>query len=83
MAKLLQYHLSHLQHPMLFLSFAIYSYDDLPSSMEVLQIDYVEEAAKFLFEHPQTNRSSGGVGLLGTATTWIAETNPPPNFYKP
>ncbi|XP_055388453.1 acyl-coenzyme A thioesterase 3-like [Condylostylus longicornis] len=49
------------------MSLAYIRYDDLPKSMKHLEIEYLEEAAEWLFQHPKVNPVSGGVGLIGSS----------------
>ncbi|XP_008847996.1 acyl-coenzyme A thioesterase 3 [Nannospalax galili] len=45
------------------LALAYYNYDDLPKDMDILHLEYFEEAVNYLLSHPQVK--GPGVGLLG------------------
>ncbi|XP_028637983.1 acyl-coenzyme A thioesterase 3 isoform X2 [Grammomys surdaster] len=45
------------------MALAYYNYDDLPKSMDIIHIEYFEEAVTYLLSHPQVKGS--GVGVLG------------------
>ncbi|KAM3936665.1 acyl-coenzyme A amino acid N-acyltransferase 1-like [Leptodactylus fuscus] len=47
------------------LSLAYFDYDDLPKSPDHVDLNYFEEAANFLVNHPKV--SSAGVGVVGLA----------------
>ncbi|XP_076777820.1 acyl-coenzyme A thioesterase 3 isoform X1 [Arvicanthis niloticus] len=45
------------------MALAYYNYDDLPKSMDIIHLEYFEEAVTYLLNHPQVKGS--GVGVLG------------------
>ncbi|XP_048218560.1 acyl-coenzyme A thioesterase 3-like isoform X4 [Perognathus longimembris pacificus] len=45
------------------MALAYYNYDDLPKDMQILHLEYFEEAMNYLLRHPQVKGS--GVGVLG------------------
>ncbi|XP_051004933.1 acyl-coenzyme A thioesterase 5-like [Acomys russatus] len=45
------------------MALAYYNYDDLPKSMDILHLEYFEEAVNYLLRHPQVKGL--GIGLLG------------------
>lgn len=46
------------RHGIMSLALAYFRYDDLPKSMNALDIDYGEEAADWLFKHPKVSIDS-------------------------
>ncbi|XP_048218563.1 acyl-coenzyme A thioesterase 1-like [Perognathus longimembris pacificus] len=47
------------------MALAYYNYDDLPKGMDVIRIEYFEEALNFLRNHPEVK--GPGIGLLGNS----------------
>ncbi|XP_073923682.1 acyl-coenzyme A thioesterase 1-like isoform X2 [Castor canadensis] len=45
------------------MALAYYNYDDLPKDMDILHLEYFEEAVNYLLNHPQVK--GPGIGLLG------------------
>ncbi|XP_055448891.1 acyl-coenzyme A thioesterase 5-like [Psammomys obesus] len=45
------------------MALAYYNYDDLPKDMDVIHLEYFEEAVNYLLSHPQVK--GPGIGLLG------------------
>ncbi|XP_055448890.1 acyl-coenzyme A thioesterase 3 [Psammomys obesus] len=45
------------------MALAYYNYDDLPKDMDVIHLEYFEEAVNYLLSHPQVK--GPGVGVLG------------------
>uniref|UniRef100_A0A8I5NQ02 palmitoyl-CoA hydrolase n=1 Tax=Papio anubis TaxID=9555 RepID=A0A8I5NQ02_PAPAN len=45
------------------LALAYYNYEDLPKTMDILHLEYFEEAVNYLLSHPEVK--GPGVGLLG------------------
>ncbi|CAH6845053.1 Acot5 [Phodopus roborovskii] len=45
------------------MALAYYNYDDLPKGMDVMHLEYFEEAVNYLLSHPQVK--GPGIGLLG------------------
>ncbi|XP_041615503.1 acyl-coenzyme A thioesterase 2, mitochondrial-like isoform X3 [Vulpes lagopus] len=47
------------------MALAYHNYEDLPKGLEILHLEYFEEAVNYLLDHPQVK--GPGVGLLGTS----------------
>ncbi|KAM6171623.1 acyl-coenzyme A thioesterase 1-like isoform 2-T2 [Erethizon dorsatum] len=47
------------------MALAYYNYDDLPKDIDVIHLEYFEEAVNYLLSHPQVK--GPGIGLLGTS----------------
>ncbi|XP_025725485.1 acyl-coenzyme A thioesterase 1-like isoform X1 [Callorhinus ursinus] len=47
------------------MALAYHNYEDLPKGLEILHLDYFEEAVNYLLDHPQVK--GPGVGLLGSS----------------
>ncbi|XP_011838541.1 PREDICTED: acyl-coenzyme A thioesterase 1-like [Mandrillus leucophaeus] len=47
------------------LALAYYNYEDLPKTMDILHLEYFEEAVNYLLSHPEVK--GPGVGLLGVS----------------
>ncbi|XP_021034501.1 acyl-coenzyme A thioesterase 5 isoform X1 [Mus caroli] len=47
------------------MALAYYNYDDLPKVIDILHLEYFEEAVTYLLSHPQVK--GPGIGLLGTS----------------
>ncbi|KAM3938317.1 acyl-coenzyme A amino acid N-acyltransferase 1-like [Leptodactylus fuscus] len=47
------------------LALAYFGYDDLPKTLDHIDLEYFEEAANFLLNHPKV--SSAGVGIVGVS----------------
>ncbi|EHB15453.1 Acyl-coenzyme A thioesterase 5 [Heterocephalus glaber] len=47
------------------MALAYYNYDDLPEDIDIIHLEYFEEAVNYLLSHPQIKGS--GIGLLGTS----------------
>ncbi|XP_006731030.1 acyl-coenzyme A thioesterase 1, partial [Leptonychotes weddellii] len=47
------------------MALAYHDYEDLPKGLEILHLDYFEEAVNYLLDHPQVK--GPGVGLLGSS----------------
>uniref|UniRef100_A0A452TUY3 BAAT/Acyl-CoA thioester hydrolase C-terminal domain-containing protein n=1 Tax=Ursus maritimus TaxID=29073 RepID=A0A452TUY3_URSMA len=47
------------------MALAYHNYEDLPNGLEILHLEYFEEAVKYLLGHPQVK--GPGVGLLGSS----------------
>uniref|UniRef100_A0A8C2MN30 Uncharacterized protein n=1 Tax=Cricetulus griseus TaxID=10029 RepID=A0A8C2MN30_CRIGR len=45
------------------MALAYYNYDDLPKDMDIIHLEYFEEAVNYLLSHPQVK--GPGIGLLG------------------
>ncbi|XP_052041402.1 acyl-coenzyme A thioesterase 5 [Apodemus sylvaticus] len=47
------------------MALAYFKYDDLPKDVDILHLEYFEEAVNYLLSHPQVK--GPGIGLLGTS----------------
>lgn len=41
------------------MALAYHNYEDLPKGLEILHLDYFEEAVNYLLDHPQVGTSEG------------------------
>ncbi|XP_041615504.1 acyl-coenzyme A thioesterase 2, mitochondrial-like isoform X4 [Vulpes lagopus] len=61
------------------MALAYHNYEDLPKGLEILHLEYFEEAVNYLLDHPQVK--GPGVGLLGTSKGGLDDHNWKSEFY--